>query len=162
MGSFYFWNIDRRDIALAPYALLATIPRVFCPYLDHALYDFLSALPARLLLDREFHAETIRRGYPHHAHIPFQDKSAPPRSTWQQDARFAREMAAYVLRRKPSRWIRNRYLLPRMLGSLLSSRYAASTRWFGPLAAYLLHFESVMNGAGWPTADPGSEPRVCN
>jgi hypothetical protein len=67
VGSFYFWNGTRREIALVPYAMYRGVDQVLSPYLDHELYDFLAALPARTLLDHSFHTDAIRRAYPRYA-----------------------------------------------------------------------------------------------
>jgi hypothetical protein len=75
IGSFYFWSRTRREISLVPYGLLGHLDRVYAPYLDHDLYDFLAAIPARVLLDQQFHTDTIRRAYPRHRDIPFEDKT---------------------------------------------------------------------------------------
>ena len=79
VGSFYFWNRTRREIALSPYALFAGVPTVYSPYIDHALFDHLTSLPAEFFLDHTFHDDTIRRAYPRYAEIPFQNKEAPVR-----------------------------------------------------------------------------------
>ena len=67
VGSFYFWNRTRREIALSPYALFAGVPTVYSPYIDHALFDHLASLPAEFFLDHTFHDDTIRRAYPRYA-----------------------------------------------------------------------------------------------
>jgi len=94
VGSFYFWNRTRREIALSPYALFARVPTVYSPYIDHALFDHLASLPAELFLDHTFHDDTIRRAYPRYADIPFQDKHAPARL----DRAFGRRSAWHLHR----------------------------------------------------------------
>jgi hypothetical protein len=97
VGSFYFWNRTRREIALAPYRILSRSVEVLSPYLDWDLFDFLASLPATLLLDHAFHTETIRRAYPAHADLRF----AEPRKLRLAPVefrRFAAEIAAYALR----------------------------------------------------------------
>jgi asparagine synthetase B (glutamine-hydrolysing) len=72
VGSFYFWNRTRREIALAPFALYDTRLRVLCPYLDHDVYDLLSSLPAEMLVDHTFHTDAIHRAFPGLADVPFE------------------------------------------------------------------------------------------
>ena len=60
VGSFRIWNRTRRTISLAPYAILAPVADVYAPFLDGPLFDFLSSLPARLLLDRSLHTDAIK------------------------------------------------------------------------------------------------------
>jgi asparagine synthetase B (glutamine-hydrolysing) len=98
IGSFCFWNRTRREIALAPYALGPQAATVYAPYLDHDLYDFLSALPAAMLVDRRFHTAAIGRAFPEHAHLAYEDPHRRGPSARRQDRRFA----AALLQ---SRWI---------------------------------------------------------
>jgi asparagine synthase (glutamine-hydrolysing) len=72
-GSFFFWNRTRREIALSPYGVMRGVT-VFAPYLDVDLYDFLSSLPASLLMDRRLHTDAIARAFPQHAAIPYDRK----------------------------------------------------------------------------------------
>jgi asparagine synthase (glutamine-hydrolysing) len=62
--SFYFWNRTRREIAGCSLGMLAGIPAIHAPYLDHALFDFLTALPERMLADKRFHLDAIARAFP--------------------------------------------------------------------------------------------------
>jgi hypothetical protein len=72
IGAFVFWNRTRREIALAPYRLYPSTLTVYAPYLDHALYDLLAALPARMLLDHGFHTEAITRAFPQYAALAYE------------------------------------------------------------------------------------------
>lgn len=73
--SFIFANRTRRCVASIPFAILHQIPVVHVPYLDHAIFDFLSALDPSMMEGGRLHDETIRRAYPEHADIPYEDKS---------------------------------------------------------------------------------------
>lgn len=143
VGSFFFWNRTRREIALVPYGLLGSLPKVFSPYLDHDLYDFLVSLPAAMLADQTFHTDTLRRAYPQYAHIPYEDKKAPPVESFAAKAQFGRELAWHLLPGMPSSMMSNGFLFPRVLASLLSRRFSASTIWHSPLALYLHQLESL-------------------
>ena len=44
---------------------------MYAPFLDAAIFDFLTGLPLDLLIDREFQVDAIRRGYPQFADIPY-------------------------------------------------------------------------------------------
>lgn len=96
IGSFFFWNRTRREIALVPFAVLGRVRRVFAPYLDHDLYDYLAALPARLLLDHRLHTDTILRAYPRYRDVPFEDKTLPRPSTWMLQRGFLRRLIPYA------------------------------------------------------------------
>ena len=46
VGSFFFWNRTRREIALSPYAMVNGVRRVYAPYLDHRVFDLLGDCPS--------------------------------------------------------------------------------------------------------------------
>lgn len=74
VASFYFWNRTRRCVALSPFRLLKSVPNVVTPYLEPDLFDFLSSLPAEMMLDHSFHTETIAYAYPEYSDIPYENK----------------------------------------------------------------------------------------
>ncbi|NML61602.1 asparagine synthetase B family protein [Massilia sp. RP-1-19] len=139
VGSFFFWNRTRREIALAPYGLLGDVPTVYAPFLDHDLYDYLAGLPAEMLLDHTFHSDTISRAYPEYAHLPYEDKDklADTPDLVKLHAQFGTRVAKRLLLRPSSRLISKRFALPRAVRSLFSSAFGASTHWYSPLALYL-------------------------
>lgn len=143
VGSFVLWNRTRREIALAPYALLSGVPRVHAPFLDHDLFDFLVTLPSGLLMDHRLHDDTIARAYPKFAHIPYVDDTAPLPDDAEVRAGFLAEAARRFLLKKPSRLKKN--LLPRgkMLASVLSS--GRINPWISPFIIYLDQIESIMD-----------------
>ena len=144
VGSFYFWNRTRRCIAQSPYRLLDDVPLVFSPYLDHELYDLLAGLPASMLLDHQFHTDTIQRAYPQTTAVAYARKGAsvPGRSTPLTE--FVRHMLGFSLRRIPSRVVSEPYLLPRLLRCLLDARYSESAEWLGRQALYLWALEDAI------------------
>jgi len=148
VDSFYFWNRTRREIALSPYGLMKDIPRVYSPYLDHDLFDFFYSLPPETIAGGDFHSETVRRSYPAFAGLPFENKKAAPVDARDHDARYIRDTARGMLVRGGGthRLIRGRYVLPRMVYSLINRRYAESTAWVSPLILYLFQLETVASG----------------
>lgn len=139
VGSFFFWNRTRREIALVPYGLLGDVPTVYAPFLDHDLYDFLTGLPVDMLVGHTFHSEAISRAYPEHAGLPYEDKGkrADSPDFMRLHADFGRQVAKRLLLRPSSRLINQRYFLPRAVRSLFSSAFSASTNGYSPLALYL-------------------------
>ncbi|MES2150291.1 MAG: asparagine synthetase B family protein [Pseudomonadota bacterium] len=113
VGSFYFWNRTRRQRAMLPYGLLGQLPTVFAPFLDHALFDFLSALPARMLLDHALHGDAIRHAYPGRAHLAPESRHGV--DTGAPQASFGRTLALWLLACGPSPLLRQRYLLASLL-----------------------------------------------
>jgi asparagine synthase (glutamine-hydrolysing) len=79
-GSFFFSRM-RREVALAPYALLDICP-VSTPFLDAELVDLLFSLPFALAADRTLHTETLQRRYPAFAHLPFDTKRKGTENRW--------------------------------------------------------------------------------
>lgn len=142
VASFIFWNRTRREIALAPYSLLAGIPRVYAPFLDHDLFDFLTTLPTSMLMDHTFHDATIARAYPEFAHIPYVDKNAPSTDDSKLRARFLAESAHRLLLKRPSRLMKNAGPRAKMLASVLSG--GRVNPWISPLVIYLDQLESLM------------------
>lgn len=149
VGSFFFWNRTRREIALIPYGLLGSLPTVFSPYLDHDLFDFLTSLPVAMLADHTFHTDTLLRAYPQYSHIPYQGQLVPQGESQDRNvhlllnAQFGRDFAKYLLFNKPSGMMRNSFLFPRLLASLASRKFSASAVWYAPLALYLHQLESL-------------------
>lgn len=118
-GSFIFWNRTRREIALSPFSVLKAFP-VHTPYLDAALVDFLSSLPAEMFLDHTFHDETIRTAYPEWAAIPFGEKRTPA-LPWSHLG-LAWRVRAW-LKARPRTSLNLSYLSPRLLRAGLDPFY---------------------------------------
>lgn len=146
IASFIFWNRTRREIALAPYSLLKGISNVHAPYLDHALFDFLTTLPADMLMDRTFHSDAIARAYPAFAHIPYADKLAPRTDDRDTRARFLAEVARRFLLRKPSSLMNNTIPRAKILAGLLSGGHIKP--WISPWIIYLDQIESIIDRRG--------------
>ncbi|MEX0686556.1 MAG: hypothetical protein WD267_13960 [Balneolales bacterium] len=145
VNSFTLWNRGRREINLVPYCLFSDIPNVYAPYLDHELYKFLSTLPIEYLLDGNFHSDTIRRAYPEFAHIPFESKNSVISEIEVNKvySGFGRELARYLMIKRPSRYLRNTFLRSALLPSLISKRYGAFTRRFTTMALYLQQLDAM-------------------
>jgi hypothetical protein len=150
-GSFTFWNRTRREIALVPYSILRGAATVFSPFLDHELYDFLSSLPTSMLLDHEFHTDTIRRAYPKFADIPFADQVTVPANQHRSYFRhFAGGMAWHFMSTKPSHLLRYSFMMPRLVRGALGRHYGGAlftSMGFQAFPLYLHQLEIVMREA---------------
>lgn len=146
--SYIFWNRTRRGISLIPCAILDHIETVYCPYLDHDLFDFLINIDVAWTLGNALHDETIRRRYPRYAHIPYEDKDAPKIK--------GRTLSAYY-RRAAGELISYLATNPRSFGSRLlrSERVALMTgrdlirwncdaTWYLRPTVYLLELERLL------------------
>src|SRR5690606_10148247 len=102
--SFIFANRTRRCVASIPFAILHQIPVVHVPYLDHAVFDFLSALDPSMMEGGRLHDETIRRAYPEYANVPYEDKSVKAVMSAADHAyyRAARRGFFFYLRQTPA------------------------------------------------------------
>jgi len=138
-GAFFFANRTRREIALAPYGLMRDL-LVHAPYVDVDLYDFLSGLPASILMDRTLHTEALARAWPQYAHVPYERKglTTPDRASGRA---LARALARVVMRDDVRRWIRPSGLLPGVAASALDGR--ADRLWHASLLFYLAHLAEV-------------------
>jgi hypothetical protein len=126
LGSFLFWNRTRRVTGLAPTCMLGSIAKVWCPYLDSDLVDFLITLPARMLLDREyhrFHTEVIYRAYPKYADVEFAGKKSG-RSQVPAPREMLRKLALFALKGPRPALLRRSYMLPRLLKGRLDPSYS--------------------------------------
>jgi asparagine synthase (glutamine-hydrolysing) len=132
-GSFFLANRTRREIALAPFALLRDVT-VFAPYLDRDLYDLLAALPARLLMDRALHTDAIAKAWPQYAHVPYERKGMKV-----HDRRAARTIAQQLMRivsrQHVRQWLRPSALLPALAATVLDGN--GERLWHVPLLLYL-------------------------
>lgn len=145
VGSFFFWNRTRREVALQPFHLLRGISAVHTPFLDPEVVDFLMGLSAEHFLDGTFHTRTIQQAYPRHSHIPFGEGKGDHPHPEREYAAFGRELARYWATRGASRWLRDGFLLPR-LGPCLAGRGCADSFWFAQLALYLSQLEALLRG----------------
>jgi hypothetical protein len=154
IGSFYFWNRARRELSLGPFCILQRAAAVvYTPYLDREMYDFLSSLPARELLDGSFHDDAIGRAYPRLAAIAYQNKDAGRPDPTHHRAGLFRALVPYVWERcrQPSRWVRNRYVVPRVVYALVNRRYREASLFLSPqLLLYLFQLEALSSGSGQP------------
>jgi asparagine synthase (glutamine-hydrolysing) len=139
IGSFFLHNRTRREIALAPYALMRGIT-AYAPYLDRDLFDFLSSLPAELLMDRTLHTEAIARAWPQHANVPYERKGLKIQDR-AAERRLAASLAAAVLRRATRPFLRRAPLLAPLAVTLLDG--AAGRSWHAPLVLYLDQIAAV-------------------
>jgi asparagine synthase (glutamine-hydrolysing) len=139
VASFVLFNRTRRAIATSPYCLFNSIPNVFSPYLDHAVYDLLSSQPATMRVDYGLHTETIERTYPGYAAIPYGEKKYAMKDSGHQ-RRFALEVLRHYLTSWPE-CINKSYVLPRLLRSVVTGDDSITT--LGSPCVYLSQLEGL-------------------
>lgn len=147
--SYIFWNRTRRGVSLIPFAILADIPNVYCPYLDHDVLDFLINLDASYSVNNALHDETIRRAYPDYAHLPFEQEkvSAPLGKDYSSYYRRAvREFTGYFARHPGSlgsRLIKSERVMLMLLRDM--SKRQCDYSWYLRPALYTLQLEQALN-----------------
>jgi asparagine synthetase B (glutamine-hydrolysing) len=154
IGSFFFWNRTRREIALVPFGLWDRVGRVATPYLDPRVFDLLTALPAEMFIDRRFHADAIRRAFPQYAHLRFDNDSALPAVRRPErtpaDARHYRrllkESAAYVWRAPAPTYVRRAWVVARTAYWRMKGDFSDAQVMPGVL--YLAQLETMSRWAG--------------
>jgi len=129
VGSFIFWNRTRRSIGASAFSLIPG--PVYAPYLDADLWDFLSGLPAEMLLSHRFHDETIARAYPEFSDIPY----APKACNSFGPAPYAIAGLKSLLR--PARYVDGARMSLRLLRSLLVPRFHVQMKGVFEQSAYL-------------------------
>ncbi len=147
IGSFYFWNRSRREVALSPYRIFNKFESVFSPFTDHALTEYLSSLPASIVLDHTFHNDTIARAFPRHAHMPFANKPGVRRVNADVLKQFAWDVGRFGIGNGRSSFISYSWLYPRLMRCFMDKNYSSSILWIGPFATYLLQLERLRRQA---------------
>ncbi|MGE3402990.1 MAG: hypothetical protein AB7K63_10405 [Vicinamibacterales bacterium] len=130
VAAFYFWNRTRREIALAPFALMRPVT-MLAPFLDPEVFDLLAGLPAALQLDRRFHTDAIARAYPEVRDVPYAVETG---STGAPGARrLAAALGSTMWRRRD--WFNLRGMAPSLLATAADGR--AERLWHLPLTVWL-------------------------
>jgi asparagine synthase (glutamine-hydrolysing) len=127
LRDFYLWNRTSHAVSMPPYRLMNHTVSV-TPYLDHNVFDFLLALPDEMTSDKEFHSETIRRGYPNFSDLAFEPRDFGHSKNGGYWRRFGLEMIRYFA-------TRHRWLNKTAGKSLIQSVLTGDRIWWGPARA---------------------------
>jgi asparagine synthetase B (glutamine-hydrolysing) len=145
MLSFCFFNRTRRDVALLPCRALASAAAVHTPFLDHAVFDFLSSLPPEICMEKTFHKETIIRQFPQWAHLPFAGYFvADDTHARAHFRRFAGEVLGYTRGGLGVPGLRRSSVAPRLFMCSTGGSYGKAVGWLGPLLLYLQQLENLI------------------
>jgi asparagine synthetase B (glutamine-hydrolysing) len=131
LTAFYFFNRTRREISLYTFSMLMNSTNVLCPYLDTDVMNFLMSLPAEVLLDHNFHSDTVAIAYPDYQHIGYaeythQQHGSRHRNYWR---RFSIELLLYIIRERGNRMVNIGWLVPRLIANtLLGRQFSAPLR----------------------------------
>jgi asparagine synthase (glutamine-hydrolysing) len=160
ISSFYLWNRTRRSIALCPYNLTgihAEVPEIMSPFLDHDLYDYLASLPGDMMADGTLHTDTINTEFPEYASLRYAERSGAMIPDRRSVTRLLRYTVEYLFR-KPGGYVRQKYVLPRLLRGMLSPRYAAMSQWLVPTLVYWTQLHRTAAGVNDKLLCENEEP----
>jgi hypothetical protein len=144
--SFFFWNRTRRRIGAVPYGMLLGVsPVVFAPYLDHAVFDFLTSLSPEVLLPGQFHDLTIARRFPNWASIGYEAKGVADHDRTEALAQSVRKHAWALLRRRRSRLLAFDQVVPRLALYICSGKRAARGASYLRRVLYLAELEKAIS-----------------
>lgn len=148
LTAFYFWNRTRREISLYTFSMLSNYTDPLCPYLDQELLRFLLSSPAELILDHQFHTDTIHSAFPAYRNIPFGGREESSRSDGTYWNRLSIELACYLLRHLRSRFVNCPRLIPSILRHALRGRAPTIHRRKPFRIQYLIQLEELLRNYG--------------
>jgi hypothetical protein len=159
-SAFFFWNRTRREIALAPFAMMPEGIVPYCPYLDHDLFDLLVGLPSSMTVDHMLHDDTIARAYPRFRDIPYERKP-PPSGRSVRTRAYALQLLAFTMKNRSSPFV-PRYIGARtFLKGFLDGRHD-SIAWHHPeFLIYLVHLGEMVGPGRVATANPVTPSTGC-
>ena len=152
-GSFAFWNRTRREVALSPLSVFRSY-QVHMPFMDSSLFDFLSSLPAEMMMDHAFHDEAIAMAYPQWSHIPYSGKRKP-RLQWQNLA-SAWQLYRWLKEHRPPGLNLNR-MMPRVMRAGVDPFYSRDN--INSLMSGAVYWSSL-EGLSTVETVPGDERRA--
>jgi len=125
VGSFYFWNRTRVNIASCTFGMLRPNGQMtLAPFLDRDLWPFLASLPLRLVKDYKLHSDVIGIMYPQFAAIEYSQKHSPGNGWYRR--RAIRALASIAVER-PSK--PNVGAIARLLRSLFIPSRSPDVDW---------------------------------
>ena len=133
---FRLFNRKRREISHGSYGIMASIPTIHSPFLDHDLFDFLASVPQRIIWSGPLHKDVLDRAYPRFAGFPWAEPTTPVPAFWTY-VKFGGQVLAYAASHNPAWLKRFPNLGAQWLRCATSSRYRRRNRWMTP--ARLLH-----------------------
>lgn len=142
LAAFWFWNRTRRTVALASYGIWQRAFHVMTPFLDHAVFDFMTSLPVEMVIDYTFHRDVIWREFPEYAHIEFfSGPNGPPQSRSAGYYRMFWQTLSFTLQWSSNSLLSHGYILSRLGRMMLDHRYRQSADWLPRCAVYLKQLE---------------------
>jgi asparagine synthase (glutamine-hydrolysing) len=95
MMFFHLYNRSRRAVSPTICNLYgSTVGKVFVPFLDRSVFDFLVGMPEEMFADKSFHTEAIAHRFPSFSSFRYSQKSPPSHAA---SRRYALEGLKYAL-----------------------------------------------------------------
>lgn len=151
--SFFFFNRTRRVTSIPPATFFGVHARVWCPYLDADLWDFLASLPPAIVqsdANGSFHDVAIRRGYPEFADIPYASKSYAPSPKNRYERRTIIDMARDVRSLRPE-LVRRSFLWPRLARGVIDPTFSRNAAALASLIGYLTELSRATASVSQPS-----------
>jgi len=139
IASFFAFTRMRREVALAPCALLDNTSAAWLPFLEADLATLLLSLPFTLVADRRLHSDLLARHFPSFAHLPI-DAKRPGREDPFRVRRDALGLMRAIIER-PSALVARAAVAARAARALATGRSAHL--WFLPKVMHLLDVEGA-------------------
>lgn len=145
-SAFEFYNRARRNISLSS-QFMTHAKFVYYPYLDTALFKFLSSGPMLAFPDNDFHSLTIQQAYPKWSHLPFANQINPSRfnndfclnALYKQKKCVNTLLTSFTVRKT---MINRPFVISRLLKDMLFTN-SHNHRWICPIVIYLSVLDSL-------------------
>ncbi|WP_282609444.1 hypothetical protein [Pelagibius sp. Alg239-R121] len=141
IAAFQFWSRTRRNTATFTFGLQNSVPKVHTPYLDHELFDFVTALSP----DENFaiHTDALLAAYPEFSSAPFVTSGVPNRpSSWRIRQMSLSLLSELLSRSKTPSAMRSLSVAARLTKGCFSGN-SADYDWLQPLLVF--HLKQLEN-----------------
>lgn len=144
IGSFYFWNRTRVQIASSAFGLFRPLGNetTLTPYLDRDLWRFLSSLPASMLMDQSFHTRVIDMAYPKYSDIGYSGKTGSKTPAANDLRKVALSTLQFMLQYKEARSLSS---FARIIRSIASPAHTLTILWILPMLIYNTQLKSLIS-----------------
>jgi hypothetical protein len=121
MMFFYLYNRSRRAVSpTISYLYGSTLSKVFAPFLDRGVFDFLAGLPEDMFADKSFHTEAIAKRFPAFSSVRYSRKSPPSQAV---GGKYAWDGLKFAMSAPRTRFVSRRNEIARFLRAAVASKY---------------------------------------
>jgi hypothetical protein len=121
MMFFHLYNRSRRAVTPTICNLYGSVVRkVFAPFLDRSVFDFLIGLPEEMFADKAFHTEAIAEKFPSFSSLRYSQKAPPPPFVGKK---YALEGMKFALSAPKTRFVNRQSEIVRFIRAGVASKY---------------------------------------